>query len=370
MKKHDLYWIIPTIIGLVVTAIIGHEHSDVTLAIFGIDDALLGGLIGGVGSIGSGLLGKSAADNAAEQAQRLAQESVAEYEKIGIPTIEAQRLALEKFKSAGQLTPELEQALITPDTEMKQISVSPEVRDAQLQALNQLKQISQGGQTISDKAALEEGLGEVAARQRGSREAILQQMRNRGMSGSGMELAAQLQGQQAATQNANQVGLNAAAQAQNRALQALMQQGQLAGQVRTQEFGEKSKSAEAQDLINRFNTNQRADVQQRNIANLNQAQAANLQNAQNIMNQNTQLANQEQQANKALLQQQFQNQMQLNQAKANARAGQSSNIMDAGKTSANIWGGVAQGLGKLGSGIMDYGIEQKAPELKKKKEEE
>jgi len=54
--------------------------------------------------------------------------------------------------------------------------------------------------------------------------------------------------------------LDVSAQAQSRALQALMQGGQLGGQIRQQDFGEQSEKAQAQDAINRFNTANRQQV--------------------------------------------------------------------------------------------------------------
>jgi hypothetical protein len=144
---------------------------------------------------------------------------------------------------------------MVPDSEMKKISIDPRLREAQLGALNSLKDVSDsGGMTLRDKANLSRMQSDVAAADRGRRGAIMQNMAARGAGGSGMELVAQMQNAQAATDREAQAGLDIAAQAQERALQAIMQQGQLGGSIRGQDFGEQSQVANAQDAINRFNT--------------------------------------------------------------------------------------------------------------------
>ncbi len=55
-----------------------------------------------------------------------------------------------------------------------------------------------------------------------------------------------------------------------------MQGGQLGGQMRSQDFGEQSSKAQAQDAISRFNAANSQSVQGQNVATKNTAQAANL----------------------------------------------------------------------------------------------
>lgn len=144
---------------------------------------------------------------------------------------------------------------MVPESEMKKVSTDPRLRDAQLGALNSLKDISDsGGVTLRDKANMSRMQSDVAAADRGRRGAILQNMAARGAGGSGMELLAQMQNAQSSTDREAQAGLDIAAQAQERALQAIMQQGQLGGSIRGQDFGEQSQVAAAQDAINKFNT--------------------------------------------------------------------------------------------------------------------
>jgi len=91
-------------------------------------------------------------------------------------------------------------------------------------------------------------------------------MAERGVSGSGVELAAQLQSSQSSANRAQQEGQALEAEKYRRALQGMSATGSLAGTIREEEFGEQSEKASASDRIAQFNALQRAGAQQRNIA--------------------------------------------------------------------------------------------------------
>jgi hypothetical protein len=151
---------------------------------------------------------------------------------------------------------------------MEGVSTDPRLKQAQLAALASMQEIgSSGGMTATERAQLARVQGEVAQADRGRREAILQNMRSRGMGGSGMELLAQLQSSQGATDRASQAGLDIAGMAQQRALQAINQAGGMAGGIRGQDFDEQSQIAAARDAIAKFNA---ANTQQANQFNAGQ----------------------------------------------------------------------------------------------------
>lgn len=315
----------------------------------------VGGLIGGIG----GLFGGDDGEDERKIALDLINQSVAELEAIGIPPIEAQKLALEKYRRAGILTPELEQYFQAPDSQMAQIQTDPALREAQLGGLSKLQEIiDSGGHTLEDKAVLAEIQNNIAAKERGSRDAILSDMRQRGASGSGLELAAQLQNQQGAASRANAEGLGVAAQAQKRALDSLMARTQMAGSIRGQDFSEAEKKAQAADLMNRFNVSNRQDVQQRNAAIKNNTNQYNLDNDQRIMNANTNLSNQEQIHNKGLIQSQFDNEMRKATAANNARASAATQYNNAGDRAAASSAGVAESINKAGTSLGSYFAEK------------
>lgn len=186
----------------------------------------------------------------------------------------------------------------------------PALREKQMSGMSALDEIVEGGGfTLADKANLARMQNETAQADRGRRDAIMQNMQARGMGGSGMELLAQLQSSQAATDRASQAGLDQAGMAQQRALDAIMNQGAMAGNIRGQDFGENAQRAQAADYLKTFNAKNRMDAnqfnagldmqkQQFNAGANNQAATANWQGKQGLSNQNTDTRNQAQQFNK------------------------------------------------------------------------
>jgi len=311
--------------------------------------------IAAVGSIAAGAMGSASESQARAASLKLIQESIDNLTAIGVPSAEAQQIVLKEYKSAGVLTPDLEQAISQGESAFSGIDVDPTYKKAQLEALNKLGNISdEGGMTATDLSNLERIQGDINADERGAREAIASNLKAQGAYGSGLQLAQQLQGQQDAATRSHSAGLQTAGMAQDRALAALQAQGSLAGNVRGQEFGEQGTVAGAQDAISRFNTANRQDVQSRNVASRNAAQDYNLRNAQRISDANTDTANQQEVYNKELVNKEFQDKLALEQSKANARAQQATNVTAGGKSQAAMWGGVGQGVGQIGTGVANY----------------
>lgn len=165
------------------------------------------------------------------------------------------------------------------DSLLNDISVDPRLQDNQMAALASLQGIiDNGGMSLKEQAQMQKLQGDVSAVDKGRRDAILQNMQAKGQSGGGLELLAQMQSSQAATDRASQGGLDAAAMAQERALSAIMQQGNMSGQMRDQSFGEQATQASAQDAINKFNTQNKMNTSQFNAGvnnNTNQFNAGN-----------------------------------------------------------------------------------------------
>jgi hypothetical protein len=106
----------------------------------------------------------------------------------------------------------------------------------------------------------------------------------------------------------------------------------MAGQMRSQSFGEQEAIARQNDAISQFNAQNRQGQANRAVDNRNQAAMLNLANKQNISDQNVGLRNQAQAHNKGLIQQDFQNQMQ----RAGGRSGVDQiNAQIAGQNSQN-----------------------------------
>lgn len=302
----------------------------------------------GVAAVGSYMSSQQAAAGAKAQADA-ANAAKEAFANIPIPSVEDQKVILQNPQLAGKYTPQQLQAMKAMTSAMANVSADQNAVNAQNSSLNQLGQIANGGLTEADKGAARQIEQQVSGDAQARQKAILNQMAQRGVLGSGEELAAQLQSAQQADQQQSNAGDSLTGQAQARALQALTQQGSLASQERSQSFGEGTAKAQAQDAINQFNTQNAQNVANTNNSNANQAAMYNLQQQQAINNQAAATANQQEMYNKQLQQTHFANQMGQAQnmsnalnAVGNAQANQAN--AQAGAT-AGIAGAVANGIG-------------------------
>lgn len=200
---------------------------------------------GGIGA----LFGQRAADRDRARARGLLRENIADWQGLDIPTLDEQRVAAEQTGATGY----------------EDVGVDPRLRDAQMGALTQLQQeSSRGGMGVEDLAAVRQAEDETDRRSRMARMAVLDRMRATGMSGSGAELAAQLQGEQAAAQTRSQAGLQAAADARRRALAAAEATGTLGGRMEGEDTRRQEARAAARDRIAQFNANNRTRANEYN----------------------------------------------------------------------------------------------------------
>lgn len=264
---------------------------------------------------------------------------------ISLEDIEFQKYAdPEAFVAREMFDPES-----LSDTELRSILSNERLSSLygnQEDVLSRLGEYSQEGMSAIDKARLADIQNEINQQNRGNQEAILQNMAQRGLAGSGSELAARLNAQQGASQAGFLAGSDIAGQAAQRAFDSLQSEGAYATGLQQQQYGQLSNAAQAQDIINQYNTQMKNTVgmedwrNQQNIANMNTA-------ARNqIKQQNVDLANQATQYNVAQKPMQ-QYAMQSNQAQmAMQGLGNQANI-SAQNAAANqqFWGGL------IGSGI-------------------
>ncbi len=311
---------------------------------------LIAGAAAGLGgALGNYFSNMSAQDRAAAIQDKELQALLA----IQIPDPAQQRLALERFKQTGELTPQFQQAIKAAPSEFNKIVSDQRQKSAQNRALSELSDIgNKGGLRLQDKAALQEAQLQSQVQDRGARNAILDDAARRGQGGgSGMALQAQLQGQQAVGDRNARSALSVAGSAQDRALQAIMGAGDLATKGRGQDFAEQSARAQANDAINRFNTQNLMSTNAANVGIANNAQAQNLSERQRIADANVNTGNKEQQYNKELLQQKYNNQLGM----ANARNGiynqQAQGAINQGQTQGNLW----SALGQAGAGAAAAG---------------
>ena len=311
--------------------------------------------IGAVAGLAGGIVGSNKLSEAESRAAEMIQQTIDEYQRIGLPPEEALKVSLQETRQMGLLTPNLENIINQSPTEMLGVNTDPRLRDAQLAALSEFANIGQsGGMRLSDIANYEKSLGDVAARERGAREAIQLDAAQRGASTGGASLASQMLNQQAGSEQRHMDALNLAGRAQDVALQSLARSGELAGDLRSRDYDEQAQKAMAQDTINAMNAQAARGNQQRNVASMNNAQQYNLGEAQRIYDSNINTRNQQALYNAKVPQQMFENEMNKQGAIANARTGKANNVMQSGIGSANMWGNIGSGVMKAGIGMSNY----------------
>lgn len=138
----------------------------------------------------------------------------------------------------------------------------PRLKQYQMGAIENLRNIySQGGLDANAKARLDEIRRREDLQSRGAREAIMQDSRSRGVGGG--NVLAQMLNAQASADRRSAADTQVSADAETRAIQALLDSANLSGSVRGQDFEKMS----ALDRIKEFNNRNRANAYQRNYQN-------------------------------------------------------------------------------------------------------
>lgn len=227
----------------------------------------------------------------------------------------AQQVRQEALDAYGpELLPHLEKAEAQqiPGTAFGQLQEDGSLRSRQLQTLAGLEDVvANNGTTEADRAANQLAFNDAAGRTESNTRGIQNSMAQRGQAGGVADFALQQQAAQGATNQAANMARANTADARMRALQAMEAGGNLAGQVRGQDYRRLSDVASAQDELNQFNAGQRGA-----------AQAHNLQ----------------------IPQEQFDNEMLLNNARANASNGVAAGYERGGQAARDTAGGVGQGM--------------------------
>lgn len=319
----------------------------------------MAGITAGSGLL-AGVIGNIASSGDRDKANQARDQALQEWLKLNVPSIEEQKIQLEHFRQTGQLTPELEQTFKQEGTSLDKIAIDPTYKQAQLNALTKLQDISaNNGMDAQAQAQYQQAINKANANEQGQRGAIVQNFAQRGQAGSGAELQAQLLASQAEANRASSQGLDIAALSQQRALQALMSGNQVASQMYNQDYQKASDAARAQDAINQFNTRNAQGVAGANADRQNKAQESNLNLQQRIADQNVGINNQQEIHNKGLYQTQFGNQAQR-AAGASSQYGNVANqyASNADRT-AGMWSGIGQAVSQGAGAYGQYENQKK-----------
>lgn len=181
-------------------------------------------------------------------------------------------------------------------------------RNRAIQAL--IDEGQQGGYSLQSRAEMDAAQRAAGQDELQRRQAVLAQARARG-GGQNAAILGQLAAQQAGADRTAAQGVQSAASARQRALQALAQGGAMAGNAEQADFARQAKIADSRNAIAQFNANQR--------------QQAGLYNA-------------------GLGQQRFNDQLRLADAKAGALTGRAQQYQQAGQRERDMYGGLGDAV--------------------------
>lgn len=162
-------------------------------------------------------------------------------------------------------------------SEMNNIKTDQKYKDAELAALADLEDQSKNGFTAADRADMARVESNVNRANRGRLGAIQQNMQARGMSGSGMDLVAQMQSSQDANEIAALQALEQEGMMQKRKQDATSRMGGLSSDLQNRDWGQQANVAQANDFISRFNNTNSNNANQLNWGRGNQVSDNNAQ---------------------------------------------------------------------------------------------
>lgn len=257
-----------------------------------------------------GMFSKLFGGSGSDKADRMRQAAIDAFNAIKTPELRDLQVQLDKYVLEGRLSPEQAEAELLNSNAFNDIVTDPALEGAQKQALMGLQQVAnEGGLTAIDKARLADITSQQNQEARGRNEAVLSQARERGMGGSDITTINQLLNEQSAADRASRAGTDVAAQAQARALQAMIAAGDTATGMRSQSYGEQAQKAQAENAIDLFNKQTLNQTNLYNVDTANKAEAANLAAKQAVSDANVNTGNQNKLYNASQVQQDFQNKM-------------------------------------------------------------
>lgn len=324
------------------------------------DPLTIAAIMGGA-SIASNLIGGSQTNKQAKRAEAAARaiydERMAKLAALNIPTIEAQKIVLQDPELAGILAPQLEAQAEQLESQLAGIEVDPRLKRAQMDALSSIQERTTG-LTPEDIIQIQNTRRDIAGDMRAQDANIVQNLEQRGLGGAGIEVAMRQAGGQRAQSQASDEADRLAQMQYNAKMGALQQAGSMAGQLRGQEFGEKQTTASAADAIAQFNLANRMGVSGRNIDRANQAQAGNLAQKQRLVDIRAGNTNQAEIHNKGLIQQDFQNKLQIEGIRGGVATNQANLAMQTGANqvanTSGMWGGISDVFSGAGKAYLDY----------------
>ena len=294
--------------------------------------------------VGSWLAGKDVGSSSAGDAYN---EGIEYLKNVYIPSTIEQQVNWPGLIQSGMLTAEQAAEIQADPAKLQQFVGEAKYKEAAEKGLGQLQEIAEGGLTTTDLAALEEIRQRVSTQERGQREAILQGARQRGVSGSGLEMAASLSSQQEGADRRALESLLAAGRGEERRMGAAQAAAGLGSQLRAQEFGEAQTRSEADRLIDQFNKQMQFRTQEENLGRSERARFQNMADQRRAEEINAMKGYEAAVRNANLKQQRFQNELARAQAMMGGKGGVAQSSEAAAERKMRLYGGGIGGAGQI-----------------------
>lgn len=246
----------------------------------------------------TGAIGAHQAGKARKDAERRQDQMADMFRGLNVPDINSQQYQAALQDYVGDVDPALLASVPGLESALAGISTDPRFTQAQHQSLGSLNEIIQGGGLSQmDKLNFQRAQDQAAQQAARQQSAVTRNMAERGIAGGGAELAQQLAASQGAANRSSDAAQNMAATAQQRALQAIMQRGSLAGDMQQQDFSRQSAIAQARDAMGRWNQQMAQDTAKSNQNAMNVTAANNQRMRQGVAQDNQGATNQNRQYN-------------------------------------------------------------------------
>jgi hypothetical protein len=215
-------------------------------------------------------------------------------DKIKEPEFDFSKVTPEEYELLQQYEPQIAQFVEekNPTLVLAQSEGALRGREAQMNALDKYRNLSQSGDDTQSRILRERALMDAATQNQAQQASIQDSFARRGQMGSGNALVAALMAQQGSSQNASQAAQQAAMDAYNTKLNALRQSADLGGVIRGEDVSlESANAGTLNDYNQRFATTKNR-YNQYAADTRNQANLRNIEEAQRLANMNVDNRNQ------------------------------------------------------------------------------
>lgn len=243
----------------------------------------LGDLGGGIGSLFGGtavLLGAGGKGGDAQYKQALAV-----WQKLQDPKYKVEDIPAAQLRVFAQYFPE--QYKIAVPQNIQKIVESPELRLSELRTLKGYEGMAQNGMPLSERLAAQEGERAVANEAQRAQQAAQADVAQRGRLGTTDELVSRILANSQASDLARSQGADLAARSEASRLTGMQGAGQMASQIRGEDFQAGQANANIMNRLAEFIANEQTQANEYNAGAAERAQQENNQTAQRVGETNT-----------------------------------------------------------------------------------